>query len=211
MIGKYRKELNNSRIDRIKQLVGSQMGDGNRQENDFYPTPSIVTQSLLEVEDFNGSIWEPACGKGDMSEVLSEQGLDVLSTDLIDRGYGQGNIDFLDDKQIERFGKVDVVITNPPFSLGLDFVLQAKKVARKKICIFNKSSFLEGIKRYEMWMDSDFPLKTMYQFSGRITFKQYLKHESSGGMLPFSWFVFEKGFKGKPTIEWILPALNKNL
>jgi len=104
---------------------------------------------------------------------------------------------------------VDVVITNPPFSLGLDFVLQAKKVARKKICIFNKTSFLEGVKRYDMWLDKGFPLKTMYQFSGRITFrKNNLTEQGYSGMLPFSWFVFDKEYNGKPTIEWILPPSN---
>jgi hypothetical protein len=47
----------------------------------------------------------------------------------------------------------------------LGWACQAKKIARKKICIFNRTSFLEGVGRYEMWLDKEFPLKKMYQFS----------------------------------------------
>mgnify|MGYP001296860676 CR=1 FL=1 len=71
-----------------------------------------------------------------------------------------------------KFGEFDNIVTNPPFKLGTDFVLQSKKIARKKICILNKTMFLDGIKRYEMWIDKDFPLKTMYQFSGRVAFRK---------------------------------------
>lgn len=31
---------------------------------DFYRTPAIATEKLLEVECFEGDIWEPACGDG---------------------------------------------------------------------------------------------------------------------------------------------------
>ena len=77
-----------------------------------------------------------------MSKVLNEDGYDVFSSDLIDRGYGEAPIDFLDDNQIKKIGKYDVVMTNPPFCNGKEFVLQAKKVARKKICILNKTLFI---------------------------------------------------------------------
>jgi len=42
------------------------------------------------VESFEGQIWEPACGDGAISRVLEAAGYQVISTDLIDRGYGQG-------------------------------------------------------------------------------------------------------------------------
>ena len=60
-----------------------------------------------------------------------------------------------------------------------------------------------------MWLDKGFPLKTMYQFSGRVAFrKNRVDNQGYGGLMPFSWFVFEKGYTGKPTIDWILPELN---
>ena len=184
---------------------------GLETQHQFYPTHPSITQMLLDREELDGTVWEPACGRGDMSQVLISKGYDVLSTDLIDRGYGEGGVDFLQDDQISRFGKVDNIITNPPFKFALDFVLQSKKIARKKICILNATMFLDGIKRYEMWMDKEFPLKTMYQFSGRVAFRKNEIADQSqppGGWVCWAWFVFEKGYTGKPTIDWILPDLD---
>ncbi|MDE8344167.1 MAG: hypothetical protein POG24_10155, partial [Acidocella sp.] len=39
---------------------------------DFYPTPGWATYALINSEQFEGDIWEPACGDGSMSEVLAE-------------------------------------------------------------------------------------------------------------------------------------------
>ena len=55
---------------------------------DFYATPPEATRALLSVEDFDGLVWEPACGHGAISRVLVNAGYSVVSTDLIDRGYG---------------------------------------------------------------------------------------------------------------------------
>lgn len=61
-----------------------------RVPHDFYPTPPEAVRALLSVETFTGSIWEPACGDGAISKVLIEAGFEVVSTDLIDRGFGTG-------------------------------------------------------------------------------------------------------------------------
>jgi len=192
----------------LRRMNGIEMEAGQRDINDFYPTHPIITQALLDRETLTGSTWEPACGEGDMSKVLIENGYDVLSTDLIDRGYGQGGVDFLDDNQIKKYGKVDNIITNPPFSLGNEFVLQAKKYARKKVFILNKTLFLDSVGRYEkVWNDKEFPLKTMYQLVGRVPFrKNNTSEELKGGLLSFAWYMFEKGYTGRPEIKWIPPV-----
>ncbi|MDX2159134.1 MAG: hypothetical protein SFW09_21730 [Hyphomicrobiaceae bacterium] len=46
-------------------------------------TPPEATRALLSVERFDGPIWEPACGLGHISNVLTEAGNEVVSTDLI--------------------------------------------------------------------------------------------------------------------------------
>ena len=62
---------------------------------EFYPTPPEATQALLSMETFDGPIWEPACCQGHISKVLQAAGYGVVSTDLIQRNFGQGGIDFL--------------------------------------------------------------------------------------------------------------------
>jgi len=71
----------------------------NAERDHFYPTPPEGTRALLRVEKFEGTIWEPACGDGAISRELEAVGHTVLSTDLIDRGYGTAGVDFLLDFQ----------------------------------------------------------------------------------------------------------------
>jgi len=82
---------------------------------DFYATPPEATRALLSVEQFDGSVWEPACGNGAISKVLDEAGHAVVSTDLIDRGYGSPGVDFLR----ETAPRARHIVTNPPYGSGL--------------------------------------------------------------------------------------------
>lgn len=84
---------------------------GKRAKLEFYPTPPEATKALLSVENFDGDIWEPACGNGAISKVLISAGLKVVSTDLAHRNYGQGGQDFL--KSTKPLAKH--IITNPPY------------------------------------------------------------------------------------------------
>jgi len=185
---------------RARKIVGDNGKDG-RKIADFYPTPNIATIELLKRETFNGNVWECACGKGDISKILESKGYSVFSTDLNNYGYGKNGFNFLDDTGLfsNNFKIQDNIITNPPFKYALEFILQAKKYSRFKIAMFLKTVFLEGQKRYEMFQDKKYPLRTVYQFSSRINFGEY----ENGGMMAFAWFVWEKGYKGKPIIEWI--------
>jgi len=76
---------------------------------------------------FDGPIWEPACGEGHISKVLLAAGHEVASTDLIDRGFGVGGIDF----PRERANQARHIVTNPPYGRGLGdaFVLKALELA----------------------------------------------------------------------------------
>lgn len=182
------------------------VGTNNNQErakDDFYKTPPKATKALLKKEDFEGDIWEPACGDGAISKVLEEYGYDVLSTDLVDRGYGQGGKDFLKDDLFSDSFKYDNIVTNPPFKKGLEFVKQAKRSACHKIAFLLKTLFLESKSRYEMFQDKEFPLKTVYQFSKRIN-PHKKGEEVSSGTMAFAWFVWDKSYSGKPQIEWIM-------
>jgi hypothetical protein len=82
---------------------------------DFYPTPPEAVHALLSVESFEGTVWESACGDGALSEALIETGHAVISSDLIDRGYGYAHVDFLK----ERSAWATNIITNPPYGRGL--------------------------------------------------------------------------------------------
>ena len=168
-----------------------------REKDDFYPTPIFATQSLLDREKFIGGVWECACGTGKMSEVIKENGYEVFSSDLVDRGYGETGLDFLQSNK-----KVDNIITNPPFKLGQDFTINGLKLVKNKLAIFNKLNFLEGIRRKEKIFNQN-KLKNVYVFSKRVSFVKEGQHKSAGGLIAFAWFVFDVNYNGKPTIDWI--------
>ncbi|MEY2653737.1 MAG: Sphingobium phage Lacusarx [Pseudomonadota bacterium] len=96
-----------------------------REELDLYETPAWCTRTLLDHLAFQ-RVWEPACGLGAISKVLEAEGIDVASTDVVDRGYGS-ELDFLvDGHETSRD-----IITNPPYSLADDFVRQALKLTER--------------------------------------------------------------------------------
>ena len=84
-----------------------------RAGNDFYATPSWVTEALLRHIRFRGQIWEPCCGDGAMSTVLGRHGYEVVSTDIADRGFGASGVDFLACREVPRGCRS--LVTNPPY------------------------------------------------------------------------------------------------
>lgn len=180
---------------RAQSIVGTSAG---RPDHDWYPTPPEATLALLRQEDFEGSIWEPACGDGAMCEALKDFGYDdIIATDLIDRGYGEGDHDFLKSERT-----ADNIITNPPFKLAQEFVEHALTQTSGKVAMLCKLVFLEGQKRKDFFERT--PLKTVYVFSKRVNFyREGEKGKLGTSMIAFAWFVWEHGHVGDPTIKWI--------
>ena len=164
-----------------------------RVDYDFYPTPEIATLKLLEKESFKGDIWECACGDGAISNILKNKGYLVFNSDIINRGFNDETIDFLNTNR-----KIDNIITNPPFKLSLQFALHGLKSVSNKMVLFQKLVFLEGIKRKKELFSLN-KLKNIYVISNRLKFKGY----KTGGLMCFAWFVFDVNYNGKPTIDWI--------
>jgi len=155
---------------------------------------------LLEQEHFNKNIWECACGQGHLSQQLIHNGYKVYSTDLIDRGYGLGGIDFL--KQTQEFN--GDIITNPPYKYAKEFIFKALDLiyTGNKVAMFLKIQFLEGKGRKNMFLK--YPPKTIYVSSSRLKCAingEFAKVKSSA--VAYAWFVWEKGFIGDPIIKWI--------
>lgn len=180
-------------------IVGSSRNNGEREVNDFYPTPKYAVKELLKLEPFTDSFFEPACGEGDISQAILEYGYkNVYSSDLINRGYG----DVIDFFKYE--GKAfDNIITNPPYKCAQEFVERSKMFATNKIAMLLKTTFLESVSRYKFFKDTNFPLKCIYQFSKRLTLYKNGEKMKNSGMISYAWFVWDKNYSGKPFIEWI--------
>lgn len=172
-----------------------------REQNDFYATEPKALELLLEMEKFSHNVWECACGKGHLSEVLRGGGYEVTSTDLINRGYGVSGIDFLKTEKNDKD-----IVTNPPYKYAAEFVEHALDISENgtKVAMFLKLTFLEGKARKKLF--EKYPPKVVYVSSSRLQcakngdFEKYGK--GVGTAVAYAWYVWEKGYTGDTIIKW---------
>lgn len=176
-----------------------------REVNDYYATDPIAAKFLIELENFKDSdILEVACGEGHLSKVMEENGLNVTSIDIVDRGYpGTIVLDFLSDDINNWHGHI---VTNPPYKDAQKFIEKSLSIIPegRKVAMFLKLQFLEGKARKEFYKNN--PPKTVYVSSSRIMCAKNgdfdtLK-KSGGSAVAYAWFVWEKGFQGDTIIKW---------
>ena len=186
-------------------LGASNHSETEREQHDYYATPPIATELLCKIEIFSKDILEPCCGEGHIAKVLEANGYNVESMDLIDRGYGNGGVDFL--KYNETVDKD--IITNPPYSMAQEFVEHAMEIISDghKVAMFLKLSFLEGKDRRKMF--NKYPPKMIWVSSSRLGCAKNGKFKKSkdgtlkaDSAVAYAWFIWEKGFSGNPQIGW---------
>ena len=183
-------------------IGASNHSSANREVNDYYATDPVALELLLEKETFSENVWECACGEGHLSEVLKQHGYNVLSTDLIDRGYGNGGVDFLTD--VRQFD--GDIITNPPYKYAKEFVEHAIQSVTygHRVCMFLRLNFLEGKSRRKLFETA--PPEYIYVSSQRINcckngdFSKERRANSSA--VAYAWFIWRKGFCGETTVRW---------
>lgn len=172
-----------------------------REDNDFYATDPKALELLLDVEEFDPYVWECACGKGHLSEVLKKRGYIVKSTDLINRGYGEYGVDFLETNGLHNGD----IITNPPYKYAQQFVEHALSIIPegRRVAMFLKLTFLESKNRREMF--EKYPPKYIYVSSSRLQCAlggDFEKYKGNSTAVAYGWFIWEKGFMGEPRVRW---------
>lgn len=198
----------------FKTLGASNHTDKEREENDFYATDPVAVDKLCRFfhKDLHemlvpegSAIWECACGNGLLSERLKEHGYDVVSSDIVDRGYGE-ECDFLATGEL--LAKVGCILTNPPYRYALEFVEHALELLPVGgLCaMFLKTTFLEGQKRYERLFSVN-PPQYVLQFVKRVPCAKNAEFEAmrlgGGTAIAYAWFVWRKGDYGYTKIRWI--------
>lgn len=211
---KKRKKMRGSAI------IGGQAADNGRVVGDFYPTPPNGTYPLLLVEEFPGPVWEPACGDGAIARILERDGgYPVCSTDLYDRGYGRAGLDFYQFSEPPEGCRS--IVTNPPFRTitpdgSVRPVQDWAKFAMidlgiEKMALFLKTTALAGKARSEVWKDPKVGLTKVYQLTSRVTTlrngvaKPGPDGKINSGLIDYAWYIFERGYQGRPTLDWIDP------
>lgn len=167
-----------------------------RVPHDYYATDPVAAEWLILLENLNPHIWECACGEGHLSKVFTSHGFNVLSTDLIDRGYGRGGVDFLEQSTVWDGD----IVTNPPYKYAQAFVEHALSLLEdgNKVCMFLKVQFLEGKSRRKLYEEN--PPARVWVSCSRIPCGR--NGVFSPSMIAYAWFVWEKGYHGDTILKW---------
>lgn len=169
-----------------------------RHENDLYTTDPEAVRLLLEREKFHKNVLEPCAGLGHISEVLSENGYNVTSSDLNDYGYGIPNRDFLTASFFDEHAQEFDIVTNPPYNVSIEMVKRALDVARHKVAMLFPYWYI--IKFY--WL----PPRRVYLFTRKIDIAKDGDFETyhNKNMKLYAWFIWEIGYCGDTTIKYII-------
>lgn len=183
------------------RIAGNPRGSGYKRAGlDWYVEPRSATSALLRAECFEGDIYDPACGSGNIVDECRSAGLLAWGSDIAGRRDDLGTLDFLGPSSGYR---CDNIICNPPFSTSLDFAKKALRIARRKVAFVQRLCWLEGQKRAAFLEQS--PLARIHVFRNRICMPPGEKKDlpAKGGFIAYAWFVWEHGHQGPATVHWI--------
>ena len=128
------------------------------QELDLYETPHWVTEQLLPYLGEGLPIWDPSAGNCQMSDVLVQDGHNVVTTDIVERDRElTGIFDFLSD-QPKPFFDERLIIANPPYGhqnrTATRFVERALERSRRGVAMLLTAKFDSGSTRQHLFKNN---------------------------------------------------------
>lgn len=173
-----------------------------RDGADFFPTPPWATRALCKFLAARGlelggkSVWEPACGEGDMARPLGEHFGAVFTSDLHDRRASFPAQNLIADFLLSEAwtpdaapGRFDWIITNPPFTIANDFCALALDRARLGVAVFVKQQFLAGVTRHRALYSRRWPMWVL-QFSERVPIVSGRVDPEAGTNQDYCWIIW---------------------
>lgn len=170
-----------------------------RVASDWYVEPEWVVDALLNVEEFPGLCWDPACGGGTIPVALGRRSIPCVASDIVDRGCPGGMLvqDFF-----EAAERVAHIISNPPYGCLEQFVLHALSLAAGKVAVLARLAFLEGQARQMFFRQT--PFARVWVSSRRVSMPPGGSGvPAKGGSIAYAWFIWDHAHKGPPTLGWL--------
>lgn len=160
-----------------------------RNAADWYQETAACVDAFLAVEEFDGIVWDPACGGGNIPLRCEARGIPAMGSDLVDRAGGRWPVaNFLD---LTTAGDAVHVVTNPPFNLAQRFVEHALALVQGKVCIVQRLSFLEGQARRRFFLSSG--LSRVWVHSSRQSMPPGgVDVLAKGGAVAYCWLVWDR-------------------
>lgn len=165
-----------------------------RIEADFYPTPIPVVHNLLDHHVIQeGTILEPCAGNGRIIKALREYGYNnyIIASELreeekLNLYNSEANeihiCNFLENEITEQ---PSTIITNPPFSIAVEFVRKCREqFPNSEIIMLLRLAFLETKTRFNFWQQ--YPVNKLYVLSQRPSFTG-----KGTDATAYAWFVWD--------------------
>jgi hypothetical protein len=146
---------------------------------DDFQTPKTALVPLLPFLKPEWTIWEPACGKGNLARGLAEEGYKTISTDIL------SGKDFRVHYPSIKF---DCIITNPPFSMKDEFIERCYLLEKPFALLMPLTTF-EGKKRQFMFRKHG--IQVLF-FNRRINFETP-SGNGTGSWFMTAWFTYGLG------------------
>ena len=165
-----------------------------RRKHDAYWTDEPTIKALMDSYKFPKRIWEPACGRGDISENLIARGHTVYSSDLNEHGYtGQELIgDFLEMTTVPNGSKA--IITNPPFTHLDEFIAHANGLMRpRKGCVAILMAIMSTATKIRKPLINGEGFSRLVIMSRRPRWTQEGEVNTAGPRKAFVWGIWDWG------------------
>ena len=177
----------------------SRNNTGKRRAGDFYQTPPSMVRQFLDVLPIvSFPVLEPARGEGAIEAVLRTKypHKEVEAYDIND------GTDFLIENR-----KFPEIITNPPFSLSIEFILKCKEVAISRFSLLMPIDYLHGIERYRRVFSvrDRWRLAWVHVFTRRSMMTDKIRSDEryETGMITWAWYTWLPFGSDDPRIQWI--------
>lgn len=188
---------------------------------DDFPTPPWATRALIEHVIISPgseradlkrlSVWEPACNRGFMADPLEDYFGEIWASDIHDYGLeGAFQHDFLFPAMphVMEWAKARPhwIISNPPFRLAEQFIARAAEIATVGYAFLVRTSFLEGVGRYENLFSKNLP-SVVAQFSERVPMVKGRYDPDASTATSYCWLVwFTEDIPNDTAMRWIPPC-----
>jgi hypothetical protein len=164
----------------------------------FYTEPSWCSERLFDAEPFVRTVMDPAAGSGRIPIAAAAYGYEVVTSDIVDRGFLLDAIgDFLTSTH-----HVANIVSNPPFPILREFTLHALTVARRKVALLWPLRRLPAAR----WLEAT-PLRRIHLLTPRPSLPPgdliAAGMKPGNGSQDFCWLVFERGYIGNPETLWL--------
>lgn len=175
-----------------------------RDPDDWYVEPEWCCDALFAAVRFDGYIADPCCGLGRVLDGAARAGYLTYGFDIKDRGAGIRHRFETRDFFAAVPGRYRNIACNPPYKYDDEFLRRALELTEYKVAVLLRAQWVNAGTR-SAWLERQ-PLRHVLALTPRPSMPPgavILAGESpGGGQVDYSWFVFERGYRGKPEFGW---------